>query len=295
MRGAVEEYVEADDGVRLWTAASGGGPPLVLCHGGPGLWDDQGPVAAMVDDLVTVHRWDQRGCGRSTGSGPYTVERFVADLEAIRGHFGYARWMVGGHSWGATLALRYALAHPGRVAALLYLSGTGTGTAWKDAYRAERERRLTEEQHRKRQALKNRERNEAEEIEYRALSWAPDYGNRRLAFGLAEEEAREARLPINYECNAALNAETDLSDEADLLARCKTLDPPVLIVDGAEDPRPAWALDSMEAAIPRVERRVLSGAGHMLRVEDPEGLAAVLREFVGRSGVRQTAKGAGDG
>lgn len=290
MGGAVEEYVEADDGVRLWIATSGDGPPLVLCHGGPGLWDDQGPVAAMLDDLVTVHRWDQRGCGRSTGSGPYTVARFVADLEAIRAHFGHARWMVGGHSWGATLALRYALAHPGRVAALLYLSGTGTGTAWKDAHRAERERRLTKEQHRRRQCLKNRGRDEAEEIEYRALSWAPDYGDRRRAFELAEEEAREACFPINYECNATLNAETDMSDEADLLARCGSLDTPVLIVDGAEDPRPAWALDSMEAALPRVERRVLSGVGHMLWVEDPEGLVTVLREFVGRA-VGRSANG----
>ena len=244
----------------------------------------------MVDDLVTVHRWDQRGCGRSTGSGPYTVARFVADLEALRGHFGYARWMVGGHSWGATLALRYALAHPGRVAALLYLSGTGAGTAWKEAYRAERARRLTDRQHRRRQDLKNLERNGAEEIEYRALSWAPDYGDREKAFELAEKEAGESRFPINYECNAVLNAETDASDEADLLVRCRTLDLPVLIVDGAEDPRPAWALDSMEAALPRVERRVLPGVGHMLWVEDPEGLAAVLREFVGRA-VRRSANG----
>ncbi len=108
--GVIEEYVEADDGVRLWTATSGSGSPLVLCHGGPGLWDDQGPIVGMVSDLVTVHRWDQRGCGRSTGSGPYTVQRFVADLEDIREHFGHARWIVGGHSWGATLALRYAFA-----------------------------------------------------------------------------------------------------------------------------------------------------------------------------------------
>lgn len=282
MDGAVEEYVGAGNGVRLWTATSGDGPPLVLCHGGPGLRDDQGPVAKMVEDLVSVHRWDQRGCGRSTGSGPYTVARFVADLEAIREHFGHTRWMVGGHSWGATLALRYALAHPGRVAALLYLSGTGTGMGWKDAYKAEHERRLTDQQHRRRRTLKDRGRNEAEETEYRALSWAPDYGDREKAFELAEKEAGEAHFSINYECNAALNAETAASDEADLLVRCETLDLPVLIVDGAEDPRPAWALDSMEAALPRVERRVLSGVGHMLWVEDPEGLGAVLREFVGR-------------
>src|SRR5918999_2983013 len=168
----VEEDVEIDDGAHMWIATSGEGPPLVLCHGGPGLWDYQEPVAEMVEDLVTAHRGDQRGFGRSTGSGPYTVARFVADLEEIRDHFGHERWIVGGHSWGAPLALQYAFAHPERVTALLYLSGTGTGTAWKETYRAECEQRLTDEQHRRRRDLENRERSDAEEREYRVLSWA---------------------------------------------------------------------------------------------------------------------------
>jgi proline iminopeptidase len=61
--------VPTEDGELLWTATVGTEPPPVLCHGGPGLWDDQGPVARMVEDLATVHRYDQRGCGRSCGSG----------------------------------------------------------------------------------------------------------------------------------------------------------------------------------------------------------------------------------
>ena len=250
----------------------------------------------MVEDLLTVHRWDQRGCGRSTGSVPYTVERFVADLDEIRDHFGHSRWIVGGHSWGATLALRYAFAHPERVVALLYLSGTGTGTAWKDAYRAERRRRLTDQQHRRRQQLKNSRRSSAEEHEYRILSWAPDYGNRRQAFELAANEAKEANFSINHECNATLNAETDAEDEAHLLTRCRVLNLPVLIVDGAEDPRPAWALDSMEKALPYAKHHTLPGVGHMLWTEDPEGLAHVLREFVERViELEQASRGGDDG
>jgi proline iminopeptidase len=134
----------------------------------------------MVEDLATVYRYDQRGCGRSSGSGPYTVARFVADLEELREHFGHERWVVGGHSWGAALALRYATAHPGRVLALLYLCGTGVGHAWKRAYREERRRRLSAEQLRRRNELKAKGegRDGAEECEYRTLSWAPDYADR---------------------------------------------------------------------------------------------------------------------
>lgn len=54
----------------------------MLCHGGPGLWDYLAPLAALLDDSVRVVRYDQRGCGRSSGAdGPFTVEQFVALLD----------------------------------------------------------------------------------------------------------------------------------------------------------------------------------------------------------------------
>lgn len=70
MSPVVEERV-AVGGAPLWTATSGTSPPLVLAHGGPGMWDYLESVARMVDDLVTVHRYDQRGCGRSPAGPPY--------------------------------------------------------------------------------------------------------------------------------------------------------------------------------------------------------------------------------
>ena len=106
-----------------------------------------GDVAGMFTDTATVVRWDQRGCGRSERSaGPWTSERFVADLDAVRRHFGLERMALLGHSWGAQLALGYALAHPERVSALVYVSGTGIGpdSDWHDAYRRDFTARLGE-------------------------------------------------------------------------------------------------------------------------------------------------------
>lgn len=95
--------VTTDDGVRLWASRQGqGAEALVLCHGGPGLWDMFEDVAAMLEDRATVVRWDQRGCGRSErGAGPWTTDRFVADLDAVRQHFALDRPVLLGHSWGA--------------------------------------------------------------------------------------------------------------------------------------------------------------------------------------------------
>ena len=72
--------------------------------------------------------------------------RSVEDLEAVRDALAVEQWIVGGHSWGASLALQYALTHPDRTPALLYISGTGIGQAWNRAYHLETDRRRTPEE-----------------------------------------------------------------------------------------------------------------------------------------------------
>ncbi len=115
-------------------AGAGRGAPLILCHGGPGLWDMFGSLAGSLAGDVRAVRWDQRGCGRSERRGPYSVARSVADLDAVRAALDVERVAVLGHSWGATLALRYALDHPDRVSALIYVSGTGLGWDWHEPF-----------------------------------------------------------------------------------------------------------------------------------------------------------------
>ena len=120
---AVTEALAESNGVRLWTVSQGVGHPVMLCNGGAGCCDYLGPVAAMIDDLAKVIRFEQRGCGRSDPTPPYDVKTCVLDLDRIRAHYGVERWIVGGHSWGSDLALAYALAHPARVSGLLCIAG----------------------------------------------------------------------------------------------------------------------------------------------------------------------------
>jgi proline iminopeptidase len=95
----------------------------------------------MVEDLVHVVRWEQRGCGRSSIRLPYDLETCIADIESLRRHFGFDSWIVGGHSWGANLSLAYAVAHPERVLGIVYLAGTGLTEDWKPEYRHNRDTR----------------------------------------------------------------------------------------------------------------------------------------------------------
>ena len=76
--------------------------------------------------------FDQRNCGRSTphASEPEidlarnTTHNLIADIELLREHLGIERWLVLGGSWGSTLALAYAEAHPERVTELVLFGVT---------------------------------------------------------------------------------------------------------------------------------------------------------------------------
>jgi proline iminopeptidase len=117
-----EQFVDSE-GAQLWTIASGSGVPIVLCNGGPGCCDYLAPVAAMLDDIAQVIRLEASGCGRSDPLPAYTVEICLTNLEAVRRHYGIERWIVGGHSAGADLALAYALTYPERVLGFICISG----------------------------------------------------------------------------------------------------------------------------------------------------------------------------
>lgn len=110
------------------------GKPVVFLHGGPG--SGIIPDSRRYFDPTFYHiiLFDQRGAGKST---PYaeTAENdtwnLVADLEKLRTHLRVERWLVFGGSWGSTLALCYAIAHPGLVLGLV-LRGVYLGREWEN-------------------------------------------------------------------------------------------------------------------------------------------------------------------
>ena len=94
----------------------------IFLHGGPGGGLD--PEYRRYFDPARWHLtlFDQRGSGRSTPHAELranTTWELVADIERLREHLGIERWLVFGGSWGSTLALAYAEAHPERVTGLI--------------------------------------------------------------------------------------------------------------------------------------------------------------------------------
>lgn len=135
--------LDGGEGHRIYWEESGNpdGVPLLYLHGGPGGHLGSGGYRKTFDaDRFRVIALEQRGCGRSTpiagdpahDLGTNTTAHLIADLELLRIDRGVDRWLVNGASWGCTLALAYARAHPDRVLGVVGMAVTTTGRAEVD-------------------------------------------------------------------------------------------------------------------------------------------------------------------
>jgi proline iminopeptidase len=116
--------LDVGDGHRLYWEESGNpdGLPAVFLHGGPGSGCEPWHRRFFDPARYRIVLFDQRGAGRSTphaGLEANTTPHLIADIEALRARLDVERWVVFGGSWGSTLGLAYAEAHPERVLGLI--------------------------------------------------------------------------------------------------------------------------------------------------------------------------------
>ena len=119
-----QRMLDVGDGHQIYVEQSGNpdGVPVVVCHGGPGGGCSPAMRRYFDPSYYRVVLFDQRGCGLSRPHAcveANTSPALIADMERIRAALGISQWMCFGGSWGATLALLYAQAHPDRVLHLI--------------------------------------------------------------------------------------------------------------------------------------------------------------------------------
>jgi proline iminopeptidase len=128
--------LDVGDGHRMYWECCGNpdGRPALFLHGGPGSGCSPGQRQLFDPDTYRAVLFDQRGCGRSRPLSSdadadlraNTAAHLIADIELLREHLGIERWTILGMSWGSTLGLAYAQAHPSRVDALVLALVTTT-------------------------------------------------------------------------------------------------------------------------------------------------------------------------
>jgi proline iminopeptidase len=110
----------------LYSREIGNGPPVIVLHGGPDF--DHGYLLPELDQLSDSFRliyYDQRGRGKSVDNvapRDVTLASDLDDIDRVRQHFGMDAVALLGHSWGAVLALEYALRQPTRVTRLILMN-----------------------------------------------------------------------------------------------------------------------------------------------------------------------------
>lgn len=127
--------LDVGDGHQIYWECCGNpaGRPALFLHGGPGSGFSRNQRRFFDPEIYKVVLFDQRGCERSRPLASdrgadlrtNTTAHLIADIEALRALHRVERWTLLGLSWGTTLGLAYAQAHPERVrAAVLALVST---------------------------------------------------------------------------------------------------------------------------------------------------------------------------
>jgi len=131
--------LDVGDGHAIHWEVSGDpdGKAALLLHGGPG--SGSSPRHRQMFDATKyrIVQFDQRNCGQSTPTAAQadvdlstnTTQALVADAERVREMLGIDQWLVWGGSWGTTLGLAYAEAHPDSVTELVLASVVTTSAA----------------------------------------------------------------------------------------------------------------------------------------------------------------------
>jgi proline iminopeptidase len=214
--------VDSEHNLHLEESGNPDGIPVLFVHGGPGGGCSPDHRRFFSPEAYRIILFDQRGCGQSTPHGSLsnnTTQALIADMELIREHLGIDTWLLFGGSWGSTLSLAYAQAHPERVQGLVL-----------------------------RGIFLCRKRDIDWFYQDGASHIFPDYWQEYIA-PIAEEQ-RDSILPAYYEL---LTSENEIARMAAAKAwsvwegRCSTLHPNPDLVDHFGDPHVALAMARIEA------------------------------------------------
>lgn len=261
------------------------GIPVIVLHGGPGGGCSPAMRRYFDPKVYRVILFDQRGCGRSRPHASVTDNttwHLVEDIERIRQDLEIDKFIVFGGSWGATLALIYAISHPDHVSHLVlrgvfmmtqveldWFYGGGAGQFWPEPWARFVDLIPEDERDNLIAAYHRRLFSDDLQIETKyARAWsawenalASVYSSGSGGDSPADYARAFARLENHYFTNAGF-----LDEDGWILKNVgKIANIPGVIVQGRYDmicpPKRAWELAS---AWPNCDLRMIRNAGHAL-------------------------------
>jgi len=284
------EYDLPLPGVRLFVREIGSGTPIIVLHGGPDFNHNYLlPEMDRLADSCRLIYYDQRGRGKSSAgvaAEDVSIESEVEDLERLRQHLGLDAISLLGHSWGALLAMEYAIRHAHRISRLVLMNPAPTSHAALLAFREQRyaaEAGNLEEMQRVAATPDYLAGELATEQRYYRLHYA-----RALARpGLAEAVIQRLRVHFTSEdilkaraIEQRLYAQTWLLPDYDLVVQLHRSSFPVLVLHGERDFVSLPCAQHIVEAMAGARLVVLKDCGHFCYFERPDETFAAIEAFL---------------
>ena len=273
-------------GGRVWFTRVGGGPglPLLVVHGGPGLPHSYLSSLKRLANEREVVFWDQLGCGNSecpSNVDLWTMERSVAEMDAVVQAVGLQRFHIFGNSWGAMLAQQYVLDVPSGAVSFTISNSTASIPRFADNVI-----RLKSELDPATQAAIDR--HEAAgttgSAEYQAAitTWNETYLCRRLPW---PRELYEASRDMGSEIFETMFGPSDFRivgtiRDWDVVDRLTEIAIPTLLLAGRFDECSPEHMREMHQRIAGSRFEFFESSAHMPFIEEPDRFDQVVREFL---------------
>jgi proline iminopeptidase len=290
---SAQGFLTGADGMQLFYRVYGTGPDTaVVLGGGPAL-----PISYFERDLAPLARgrtlifFDARGAGKSqltTNPALLAMDRHVADLEAVRAHFGLGPMQLVGHSWGAMVAAFYAAANPRNVDRMVLVTPGPVEAKYDAELEAARQSRtdplVLQRQFQLAGLLLGGQSQDpvadcTELVGSLFAVYFHDVANLASMNGTwcpQTPDAASLMLLGMFAGRASLGPDFDL---APMLAGIQA---PSLVIHGEADVIPAASSARYAEALPNGSLRTISGAGHFPWAEEPAAFFPAVNAFLRR-------------
>jgi proline iminopeptidase len=277
----------------LYARAIGRGQPAIVLHGGPDF--DHGYLLPDLDRLKDAFRliyYDQRGRGRSADHvRPHdvTLTSDVDDLDKVREHFLLDAPALLGHSWGAVLALEYAIRYPTRVSHLILMNPAPASVSDLAVFRKAYLEKLGADMDRQRDIVASAAYQagdpEAVAARYRihfkpALKRPEDYEKLMATMKAGFISQGKEGIVKARAIEDQLMRDTWQAASYDLIPKLRNLRIPALVIAGDHDFIPLQIAEHIAQALPHAKLLAIKDCGHFAFLECPGEVRKALTSFL---------------
>ncbi len=277
----VFEGLKDINGTKLYCKVVGKGEPILVIHGGPGFgYDYFLPYLMQLAKEHTLIFYDQRSTCKSAipaDSLGASHKNMIDDIDALRKAFNLKKLNILAHSWGAKLAVNYALLHPASVKSIIF----SDPVAMNHQYDSLQMKMLDKKKFSpgfidKKNEIQAREISIIEikmRFSFLGSSYSPETAD-KVSLCFPEDFADKQRSLF-----AGLSSDWKLYDR-DLYADMKNITCPALVIHGDADAMPLEADERFTSSLGKAQMVRLEKSGHFPFIEEPERFTQVINDFL---------------